>query len=364
VDRPRPQLTVFDGSTQNIYKKRRNLWALDGFMVVAKIQVSAPSSADFSAHIDANSLIRREKIMRRRAMFTLLVLCLVAVMAATAGAQGQRGQGGRGQSRGGFGGFGGGRGSSPSLSSILAIREVQQEIELSEEQIAEYTAARDKVSEGIRDLFRSRPESDEERKEMGEKMTKLQKGLDRDIEEALLPHQLDRVWELFVQRYNSNSLTHEVIAKKLKITADQKEELAKVVETQNEKRQEALRGLFGNRGGGNAGGGDAGGRGTGGRGGFNADAFAKIREQMEEMQKDTEKARLAVLTSTQRTEFEKMKGEKFEFPERQARGGRTGGDRGGRTGGRPGGDRGGRPGGDRGGRPSGDRPSGDRGQIQ
>ncbi|HIM32043.1 MAG TPA: hypothetical protein EYG57_21150 [Planctomycetes bacterium] len=69
---------------------------------------------------------------------------------------------------------------------------------------------------------------------------------------------------------------------------------------------------------------------------------------------------MEVLTSTQRKDFEKMKGEKFDFPERQSFGrGRTGGDRGGRTGG----DRGGRPGGGRpgGDRPSsGDRPSGDR----
>jgi len=318
-------------------------------------------------------------------MFTIAVLGLVVAMTVAAGAQpgGRGGAGGRGGgTRGGFGGFGGG-GGVPALSSLVRIEEVQKEIEMSEDQVKEYEAARQDVSDDIRALERPDRESDEKTRDAySAKITKIQKSLDREIEDVLLPHQSDRLWELYVQQNKSNALDHEVIAKKLEITAEQKKKLAKVSADMATKRTEMMRELFGNRGGGGGAGGAA--RGRGGRpapegeegarparparpegeaqperarggqpgargGGFD---FTEIREKMTKIGEDTEKARFAVLTSTQRKDFDAMKGKKFEFPERQQRGGRGGNTRGGNTrggrggaGGRPGAD-GGRPGAD------------------
>jgi hypothetical protein len=325
--------------------------------------------------------------MLRRALFTIAVVGLIAVMATSAGAQGQGRQGRGGQGRtSGFGGFGGrGGGGVPSLSSLVQVEEVQKEIEMSEDQVKEYGSARQEVSDDIRGLERpDREASQEDREKFMAKVTKIQTRLDTEIQDVLLPHQTDRLWELYVQQNKSNALDHPVIAKKLKITADQKKKLAKINEEMTEARTEMFRSLFGNRGGG---GGNTGGRTRGGRpgaegeegarpradnngaaiengqgqvfvqqqerpqrgqgaqrgqgrGGFNSEAFTEMREKMTKMGEDTEKKRLAVLTATQRKEFTAMAGKKFEFPERQRGnfgGGRTGGGEGGRTrGGRPG----------------------------
>jgi len=349
--------------------------------------------------------------MLRRALFTIAVVGLIAVMATSAGAQGQGRQGRGGQGRGGTGGFGGfggrgGGGGVPSLSSLVQVEEVQKEIEMSEDQVKEYGAARQEVSDDIRGLERpDRESSQEDREKFMAKVTKIQTRLDTEIEDVLLPHQADRLWELYVQRNKSNALDHPVIAKKLEITADQKKKLAKINEEMTEARTEMFRSLFGNRGGGggNTGGRPRGGRpgadgeegarprgarpgadnngaaiengqgqvfvqqqerpqrgegaqrgqGGQGRGGFNSEAFTEMREKMTKMGEDTEKKRLAVLTATQRKEFTAMAGKKFEFPERQR----------GNTGGRP---RGGRPGaeGEGGGRGEGRTREGGRPPIQ
>jgi hypothetical protein len=330
--------------------------------------------------------------MLRKALFTIAVVGLIAVMATSVGAQGQ---GRRGvQGRGGVGGFGGGgfggRGGVPSLSSLVQIEEVQKEIEMSEDQVKEYGSARQEVSDDIRGVERpGRDSSAEDREAYIAKITKIQTRLDTEIEDVLLPHQADRLWELYVQRNKSNALDHTVIAKKLEITDAQKKKLAKINEEQAEARTEMFQSLFGNRGGG---GGNTGGRPRGGRpgadgeegdrprgarpgadnngaliengqgqvfvqqqgrpqrggqaqgrggqgGGFNSEAFTEMREKMTKMGEDTEKKRLAVLTATQRKEFTAMAGKKFDFPERQ-RGGRGGRPQGS---GRPGAEGGSRP---------------------
>ena len=79
----------------------------------------------------------------------------------------------------------------------------------------------------------------------------------------------------------------------------------------------------------------------------------KMREAFGKVREDIETQVLAVLTASQKTTFEKMKGEKFEMPEGLQGGGMRGGDRGGAPGadgGRGGFGRGGDRGGDRGGR--------------
>ena len=144
------------------------------------------------------------------------------------------------------------------------------------------------------------------------------------LEEVLLPEQMERLEQIEVQQMRAGALMNERVATELKLTAKQKEDLAKKAEEAREEVISKMRELFQ--------GGDR----------------ENMREKMEEAQKDMETKLVSVLTSEQKKAFEDMKGEPFEMPAPQGRGGFGG--RGGAGG--PGGGPGGR-GGDRGGRPGG-----------
>jgi hypothetical protein len=104
----------------------------------------------------------------------------------------------------------------------------------------------------------------------------------------------------------------------LKLSDDQKKQLTELRDGQREKMGE----LFRNRG--EAGGNDE-----------------DRRAQFQKMRTEMEEKALTILSSEQRTQFEKMKGEKLEIDMSQLRRGPggPGGPGGGQRGGRPGGDR-------------------------
>ncbi len=179
-----------------------------------------------------------------------------------------------------------------------------------------------------RPQFDFRNASEEERQEFFANMQKDREAraakMQNQLEEILLPDQYDRLRQISLQVLNVNALTVEEIAKELKITEDQKKELEEVQASIRENMRDQMRELF------QGGGGDR-------------DA---MREKMTKMREENDKKVLDVLTSEQRSNFEKMKGEKFEMPEGGTRamfGGGRGGPGGGRGG--DGGGRGGRGGG-------------------
>ena len=353
----------------------------------------------------------------------VLVALMAAPVFAQPGGGGGGGRGGRGGGGGGGRGFGGpggpGGGTSKFLpiTSVLQVEEVRKETNIMEDQQEALQKLAEKLRErgqggGERPNFREM--SEEERTEA---FAKLREEADARTEEAhmmleqiLLPDQLDRIREIAIQRGGVASLVTTYVISELKITEEQQKEIKEAIEKSGEKRREKMMAIFseaginlggrggrpeggergeggrggrpeggergeggrggrpegGERGEGGRGGRPEGGeRGEGGRGGQRGggeDMRAKMEElrpKFEEIQTEINDEILALLSSEQRSDFEKMKGEKFEFPQRQfgQRGGRggQGGDRGGRGG--QGGDRGGRggQGGDRGGR-GGDRP--------
>lgn len=264
---------------------------------------------------------------------------------------GERGdRGDRGGDRGGrgggsmFGGRGGGsmfggRGGGGSMLGLLSIEEVQKEIKVDEDQLAAVKKLRDGMRGERMDFSKIREASEEERQkmfaEMREKGEKRAKEATEQLEMVLMPGQLDRLREIWIQTMGLTALQNKEIAEELKITSEQTEKIKKAGEeiqtTMREKFQEMREG----------------------GGGFSRENFAEMREKMQEMmgtiRKDHEDKVMGVLTSDQKKQFEKMKGEKFEMPER----------RGGPGGGRPqfgGGQRGqrGGEGGGRGGRPRGE----------
>jgi hypothetical protein len=297
--------------------------------------------------------------MRFRLGVTLMAALLLG-LAATAEAQregGRRpgGEGAGGEQRGGPGrggfGFGGGFGGFGGINrlGLLRIEAVQKELELTEEQLT----AIQKLQEELRPNFGGdrgrRPGGDGERRRRGDKGAKdnneanLGRSADffvqqdnegrrgrpmfteEQLEEfrkqaeerakqereklaaILLPNQVKRLNEIYIQVAGVNALNDAEVAKELEITDEQKEKFAKV----REENGAAMRELFQ-------------------PGGDREQAFAK----MQELRKTGDEKLLAVLTDAQKAEFEEMKGEKFEMPE-----GAFGRGFGGRGGRRPGGDR-------------------------
>jgi hypothetical protein len=138
---------------------------------------------------------------------------------------------------------------------------------------------------------------------MRKKTGEINSNAEKKLAEILKPPQMDRLNQLRVQREGVQALLRPDVAKKLGLSDEKKGKIADLLP----------RGV-GQRGGW--------GRGRRGQGGGRPS-----RQEMQERRKKQEAEALALLTTTQQTAFEKMKGQKFEFPAPQwgGPGGRSGG---------------------------------------
>ncbi len=273
--------------------------------------------------------------MQRRC-FGVLGLTVLVCLSAAIPVYGQRrgGQGGPGGGRGPGGGFGRFQaGAAFELTNLLRDEKVRAEVKMDDDV---WTAVEERITVDFRSMFQM--EQEEREKKMEELNTTAQETLD----EVLGPAEQERLMGLLAQRSGYQAINNDLIAKKIELADSARE---KLVEAMSEKRREAFSELgFGGRGG------PGGGRGPGGQGGppadFDPEAF---RERMQKMQEDLNKSLGELFKKEEPTafaNFEKLKGEKFEFSEQQFGGGRGfGGFGGGRGRGGPGG-----PGGQRGGR--------------
>lgn len=273
----------------------------------------------------------------------LMSLALVVALAPVLSAQdegrgrGQRGgQGGGQRGGGGFGGggFGGGGFGGPGggfempaaleLMGLLRMEEVREEIDLS----TEVYEALQKTQPDFRSMRDASPE------ERAEKMKEFGAQAADAMDEVLEPGQQTRLMGLLVQQRGNSAVTNEMIAEKIGLDADGIKKVKEAVQAAGEevrKSGESMRDEM--------------------REIFTSGDREKMGEMREKMQAMMEKAREAgdaaivkVLTADQKSELEKLKGEKFEFPEQQFGGRGAGGPQGG---GRGAGGAGGRP--DRGG---------------
>lgn len=284
--------------------------------------------------------------MRFRAMVVLsavAMLCLASVAVA---------QRPGGQRPGGFGGGGGGFGGTSRLQ-LLSIEAIQKELGLEPAQIEAIAKLREELrpmrgGEGRRPGGEGRPggerrpggdrgnnrapeasnsvpadwyfvqaqdqprrgqltpEQIEEIRKQAAERTKQEKA---KLAEILLPNQMKRLNEIYIQQLGTRAFDDAEIAGELKITDEQKASIAKI----REESQAAMRELFA------GGGGDR----------------EAAREKFTAARKETDDKIVAVLTAGQKAQWEEMKGKPFEMPE-GARGG-FGGPGGGAPGRRPGG---------------------------
>jgi Spy/CpxP family protein refolding chaperone len=194
--------------------------------------------------------------------------------------------------RGGPGRMGGG------LAGLMAMKEVQAELKLTDEDVKKIRAKLDELrparGEGgggnFRDFQNLSEEEREKRMEEGrQRMEEIGKKVEAALKANLTEDQLKRLKELRLQREDVASLDRAEVADDLKLSAEQKEKIKKLV-ADNRPR-------FGGPRGGNAGGGPP---------------------SREERQQRREKFRtdvMAVLTPEQKDAWAKLQGAKFEFPE-------------------------------------------------
>lgn len=236
-----------------------------------------------------------------RTSIAIIAIAVVSMTATDLMAQGR--EGGR---RGGFrgrGGFGG-RGGDPAIG-LLQIEEVRRELEMYPDQTAAIEKMQEQARESRRegggfDFARMRDASKEERlkimEELAERRREMEKETRKQLVDILMPDQLDRLDEISIQVQGVRALDSKKVAKALKITDAQKAKVEEIREQGKEKFRTAMR--------------------EAGR--------ENMWEKMAKFREDLEKSIMAVLTPEQQSQFEEMKGEPFEMPEREGFGGRGG----------------------------------------
>ncbi|MEP3481263.1 MAG: Spy/CpxP family protein refolding chaperone [Fuerstiella sp.] len=275
---------------------------------------------------------------------------------------GQRGGGQRGGQGGQRGGTQfGGRGGTTSIgrSTLLRSEDVQKELNVSDAQMDTIKEAMDafrKDNEGSRPDFAAlREMSTEERNAMIQKLrdaaAKTTKESDAVLEALLEPAQVKRLdeiaFQLKIKAGMASLLQSEDFRKELSLTDEQVANVTAIQEKSTEAAsalRSEMQSLFTRR--------------SDDDGGERPDPRAmmdEMRKKSEDSRKETETELMAVLTDSQKSKIEEMKGQPFELDTRSllgGRGGRGGADGGGRggRGGAEGGGRGGRGGAEGGGR--------------
>ena len=189
------------------------------------------------------------------------------------------------QRRRGFGGI--------NKSTLLRAEQVQNELKLSETQVAEVkelsTESRNqqrKLFADLRDL--SREERREKFRELAPQRQKLTTETDKKLNALLTEVQVKRLNEIMLQVQGVQTLSTDSIAKRFKITDSQRQKIREALTSASSKRRE----LFQN---------------------FRDLSREERREKTNQLTKETNASILDVLTAEQKSEFEKAQGEKFEL---------------------------------------------------
>lgn len=254
--------------------------------------------------------------MKYRISRLFVCAALLSVMAASPCFAQREGRRGGGEGRRGPGMFGGpmAGGTDVMLLGLLQVEEVQKELDLMPDQIE----AIEKFGQrGERPEFDRNASEADRRDAMRKRMEEMNEKASEQLEEVLLPDQLERGREIVLQQQGAAAFSDPEVAKELELTEEQKKKIAETQASAREKMLASMRESFG----------------SGDR-----EAIAKT---IAESRESTLQEVLGVLTEEQREKYESMRGEPFDLPAsammRGFRGGRQG-----FGGGRPGG---GRPGG-------------------
>jgi Spy/CpxP family protein refolding chaperone len=217
----------------------------------------------------------------RSTLRTCLALTLAAVMAAPALAQRRQPPGG---GRGGFGGPG----------ALLTNKSVQDELKVTDEQKTKLEALSRKIGETMQEKMRDIPQ-DQRREKFAEIQRELGAMVEKELAGVLKEDQVKRFKQIQRQDMGPRAFADPEIQKALNLTAEQKEEVQKIVEGSREAIREAAQDAAGD--------------------------FAKMREAMDKVNKETMGKIAAKLTAEQKKTWKELTGEPFQI-RRERPGGR------------------------------------------
>lgn len=200
---------------------------------------------------------------------------------------------------GGFGGrMGGGFGGASIYGFLANNKDLQAELKITDEQKKKFEDVAKEQQAKMRELFTGggigRDATEEQRKEMMEKMTKAAAETKKAYEAVLTSEQAKRVTQINYQYMNVRAFSDKDVQTALKMTDDQKEKIKTVMETYQKDSAEL-------RGGRGAGGGGAPGR-----------PSEENQKKLEALRKDVEEKIVATLKDDQKKEWKGMIGEKFD----------------------------------------------------
>lgn len=214
--------------------------------------------------------------------------------------QGRRGQRG-GFPRGGFtgGGFPGGGGGIDKLT-LVAAKPIQEELKLGEDELFLINKLVEEHRSESRSLFTGidfRSLSEDERRakfeEVGKKRAALVSESEKGLAEFLSESQSQRLDEIAIQLRGIRALADDGVAKKLKLSSEQKKEIEAAFKAAEDDRRKMFEELRGGGGG-----------------------FEGMREKMEEARRKSDARVLAVLSADQQKQFDEMKGKPFDVDRR------------------------------------------------
>lgn len=189
----------------------------------------------------------------------------------------------------GFGGRASG-GSPQEPSYLLGSESVQKELKLSEQQKATLKKMRDEEENGNHPFFRGI---------IGKSSDETQKVLEQHAQEAreriakvLAPEQMNRLNEINIQVVGVDALNYDDVAKALGLTAAQRDELKNLADETRRKLAEL-----------NA---------TNGRLPANDARRQAWKAKQDEIIAERKTSSLALLTDEQKSNFDKLQGEKFD----------------------------------------------------
>jgi Spy/CpxP family protein refolding chaperone len=136
---------------------------------------------------------------------------------------------------------GGPRGpGGPGGPSVVLFSPVQKELKLTESQKSQLKKLESRLNQKRRQAFAKMRDEEADPQKVGTAMETLQRELEKGISEILDKGQRVRLTEIELQRDGLLALAKPEIAKKLKLTSDQSDQVKKIVE---DMRQEQLRSM-------------------------------------------------------------------------------------------------------------------------
>jgi Spy/CpxP family protein refolding chaperone len=191
--------------------------------------------------------------------------------------------------------------SRGSLLGLLGIEQVQKELKLNDEAVAKVEKLREEIRGEMTEPY-SAARKIEDREKRFAKYAELRNQYDQKAREGLRDvlarEQTMRLYQIRMQvRAVVESLENRYVARRLELTDEQKEKLAKINKDAQAKRSELFSGAR-----------DASDE-------QRREAFEKYRK----LRTETGEQALGVLTAEQKKAFEDMKGEKIELPSRRGR---------------------------------------------